>query len=202
MASLFCTLFGLVVFVAFTRLPLTKGTGIDSTILSLVSGLVHIDGSIIGIITSFILLIVICAVMTVIIIKGLTRVIEVAAQFSLDAMPVKIMAAECEYNSGEISEETFIARKDNILRRTDFFGAMEGANKFVTGSAKVMIIIIALELLGGIIIGTRFHGQTIQEATKTVIAFCLSEAIIFLLPLFLLSAAMCTIITRISFPEE
>jgi flagellar biosynthesis protein FlhA len=151
-----CVFFGLVIFVAFIWLVLTKGPEIDSKILLLVSGFGHIDG-IAGIIINS-LLIVLCAVITVDIAKGLPRVTEVAARFSLDAMPGKIMVMECEYNIGEINEKTFIARKDNIVQQTDFMGAIAAVGKFVAGIAKIMIIMIAFEIFGDIIIGTRFHG--------------------------------------------
>jgi flagellar biosynthesis component FlhA len=195
MLFLLCELFGLVIFVAFTRLILAEGTGADSEILLLVSGLIRMGG-IVGITVGFIGLEVICAVVIIAITKVSLFITEVSTRFSMDAIPVKIMVMEHAYNCGEISEETFIARKDSIVQQNDFLGSMDGAYKFVAGSAKVMIIIIVLEILGGIIIGTRFHGQTVWEATETFIAFGFSGGIIFLPPLLLLSIAMCTITNR------
>ncbi|MDR1287216.1 MAG: FHIPEP family type III secretion protein, partial [Treponema sp.] len=183
-----CAIFGLTVYVNFTRLILTKATGADNKIILFFSGLIGAGGSA-GIITGFASIITICVAVIFATKKGAMRVAEVAI-FALDIAPEAMTAMEYTYTCGEISEETFMARKDILYKRLIFLGAVDGAGKFIAGNVTVMLFIMAAGIFGGIIIGTEFHGQTIQEAVETSIAFGISGGIIFLLPQLLLSAAM------------
>jgi flagellar biosynthesis protein FlhA len=192
---LLCAIFGLAVYVNFTRLILTKGIGANNKIILFFSSLIDAGGTA-GIITGTVSIIIICITVAFATRKGVIRIAEVAA-LALDVMPEMMTAMEHAYTCGEISEEAFIARKDSIGQQANFLGAMDGAGKFITGDVKVMIVILAAGVFGGTIIGTKFHEQTIREVMETSIAFGISGGIIFLLPHLLLSVAMRVVSSRV-----
>ena len=138
---LIATVFGLALNVSSTRLILSRGSDFDGRIIrafgTFVVGSRGVEGYVIGII----IFIIIIAVQFVVITKGATRVAEVAARFALDALPGKQMAIEAEYNSGLVTEEEATRRKNQLQREADFYGAMDGASKFVAGNVKVGILI-------------------------------------------------------------
>src|SRR4051812_34469264 len=103
----------------------------------------------------------------IVITKGAGRVAEVAARFTLDAMPGKQMAIDADLNSGTINEETARQRRVEIAREADFYGAMDGASKFVRGDAIAGIMIVFVNIIGGIIIGTLQKGMEIGTAAQT-----------------------------------
>jgi flagellar biosynthesis protein FlhA len=184
-----CTIFGLTVYVNFTWLILTKLTVVDNKIILFFSGLISAGGTA-GIITGFAGIIAICVAVAFVTKKGAIHVTEGTVRFSRDVIPKTMTAVEHTYTSGEISEEVFIARKNNIVQRANFLDAMDGAAKFIAGSATFMIFIMVAGIFGTVIIGTMLHGKMIQEAVETSIAFGISGGIIFLLPQLLLSVAM------------
>jgi flagellar biosynthesis component FlhA len=186
-ALLICTIFGVMVHINFARLILTRGTEFDSTMTGLISGLVKAGGNTGIIVTFFIFIITVIFVITVII-KGSTRISE-TVRFALDLLPGKRMAIDCEYDSGKISEEDCYIRKSVLQADYYFLGSLDGADRFIAGSAKLAGGIMAAVVLGGIITGTMLQEQTIREATETYIPFVVSEGFFFLLPLVLLSIA-------------
>ena len=157
---LVATVFGLALNVSSTRLILAQGEEFDGRIViafgNFVVGTSGTEGLVIGIIIFMILI----AVQFIVITKGSTRVAEVAARFTLDALPGKQMAIEAEYNSGAITEEEAAKRKNELEREVDFYGAMDGASKFVQGNVKVGILITVINIIGGIIVGVTLHGET------------------------------------------
>jgi flagellar biosynthesis protein FlhA len=186
-ALLICTLFGVMVNISSGRPILIQGAGFDSLVIGFVAGLISTSGTA-GIIAAFIGFIAgVCFLM--LFIKGLNRVYEVAARFTLDAIPGKAMAVEALYNGGAISEEDSIVQKNSLQEEADFLGAMDGALKFVTGAPKVAICITTAIVLHGVIAGTNFEGQTIQEAVAISISLAIAHGLVFFLPLLLLSAA-------------
>jgi flagellar biosynthesis protein FlhA len=190
------TVFGLALNVSSTRLILTQGAAFDGRMIRAFSGFVVGSGGAEGLVVGFIIFIVIIAVQAVVITKGATRIAEVAARFALDAMPGKQMAIEAEYNSGAITEEESIARKNDLQREVDFYGAMDGSSKFVSGNVKVGILITAVNVLGGIIIGTVFHGEPISAAVGTYVAFSIGDGLLSQFPALLVSTATGIIVTR------
>jgi flagellar biosynthesis protein FlhA len=188
--------FGLEVYISSIRLILSKGAEVDSKMLLFVSGPVNTDG-IAGIIVGFVSLIFLFGLAMVLVVRNSTYLAETAARFALDTMPEAMIAMECTYTCGEISEEMFIARKDYMIRQNDFLGAIDGVGNFLVGSVKIAIHLIVVSILGGIIIGTMFHGQTVQEAVKTFIAFSISGGIIFLPPPLLLSITINIVSSRV-----
>jgi flagellar biosynthesis protein FlhA len=149
-----------------------------------------------GLVVGFVIFIIIIAVQAVVITKGATRIAEVAARFALDALPGKQMAIEAEYNSQAITEEEAIARKNDLQREVDFYGAMDGSSKLISGNVKVGILITVVNVIGGIIIGTLIHGEPIIVAVGTYISFSIGDGLLSQFPALLISTATGIIVTR------
>ncbi|MDR1144311.1 MAG: flagellar biosynthesis protein FlhA [Spirochaetaceae bacterium] len=190
------TVFGLSLNVSSTRLILTQGAAFNGKMIRAFSSFVVGSGGTEGLVVGFVIFIVIIAVQAVVITKGATRIAEVAARFTLDALPGKQMAIEAEYNSGAITEEESIVRKNDLQRTVDFYGAMDGSSKFISGNVKVGILITAVNILGGIIIGTVLHGETISTAVGTYISFSIGDGLLSQFPALLVSTATGIIVTR------
>jgi flagellar biosynthesis protein FlhA len=186
-ALLICTIFGVMVHINSARLILTRGTEFDSTMMGFISGLVKAGGNT-GIIVTFFIFIIVVTFFITVIIKSSTRIAE-TVRFALDSLPGKQMAIDCEYDSGKITEEDCNIRKTGLQADYYLLGSLDGADRFITGSAKLAGGIMAAVVLGGIITGTMLQGQTIREATETYIPFVVSEGFFFLLPLVFLSIA-------------
>nr|MBP7494967.1 FHIPEP family type III secretion protein [Spirochaetales bacterium] len=169
------TIFGLALNVSSTRLILALGHKFDGKLIrafaSFVVGTKGTEGLVIG----FIIFIIIIAVQFIVITKGATRIAEVAARFTLDALPGKQMAIEAEYNSGAISEEEATRKKNDLQREVDFYGAMDGASKFVSGNVKVGILITVVNMIGGMIVGMSLHGEDLSTAVNTYIALTIGD---------------------------
>ncbi|MEE8591396.1 MAG: FHIPEP family type III secretion protein, partial [Spirochaetia bacterium] len=148
---LIATVFGLALNVSSTRLILSQGSQFQGKLVrafgTFVVGAKGLEGYVIGLI----IFVIIIAVQFIVITKGSTRVAEVAARFTLDALPGKQMAIEAEYNSGLITEEEATRKKSELQREADFYGAMDGASKFVAGNVKVAILITLANVIGGMI---------------------------------------------------
>jgi flagellar biosynthesis protein FlhA len=190
------TVFGLALNVSSTRLILTQGERFNGRMIRAFSSFVVGSGGTEGLVVGFIIFIVIIAVQVVVITKGATRVSEVAARFTLDALPGKQMAIEAEYNSGAITEEESTARKKDLQQEADFYGAMDGASKFISGNVKVGIFITVINVLGGVIIGTVIHGEPITSAVGTYISFSVGDGLLSQFPALLISTAMGIVVTR------
>ncbi|MFW5776617.1 MAG: flagellar biosynthesis protein FlhA [Spirochaetota bacterium] len=193
---LVATVFGLALNVSSTRLILAQGVDFDGRIViafgNFVVGTSGTEGLVIGII----IFVVLIAVQFIVITKGATRVAEVAARFTLDALPGKQMAIEAEYNSGAITEEEAAKRKNELEREVDFYGAMDGASKFVQGNVKVGILITVINIVGGIIVGVTLHGETLAQAADTYIRFAVGDGLVTQFPALLIATATGIIVTR------
>ncbi|MDR2312916.1 MAG: flagellar biosynthesis protein FlhA [Spirochaetaceae bacterium] len=190
------TVFGLALNVSSTRLILTQGAAFDGRMIRAFSSFVVGSGGTEGLVVGFVIFIVIIAVQAVVITKGATRIAEVAARFTLDAMQGKQLAIEAEYNSGAITEEESIVRKNDLQREVDFYGAMDGSSKFISGNVKVGILITAVNILGGIIIGAVLHGEAVSAAVGTYISFSIGDGLLSQFPALLVSTATGIIVTR------
>ncbi len=190
------TVFGLALNVSSTRLILTQGAKFDGRMVKAFSTFVVGSGGTEGLVVGFIIFIVIIAVQALVITKGATRIAEVAARFALDALPGKQMAIEAEYNSGAISEEESFKRKNQLQQEVDFYGAMDGSSKFVSGNVKIGILITVVNILGGVIIGVVLHGEPISSAIGTYIAFSIGDGLLSQFPALLISTATGIIVTR------
>jgi flagellar biosynthesis protein FlhA len=149
-----------------------------------------------GYVIGLIIFIIIIAVQFIVITKGSTRVAEVAARFTLDALPGKQMAIEAEFNSGLITEEEATRKKNELQREADFYGAMDGASKFISGNVKVGILITLVNIIGGMIVGMTIHGESFQTALDTYVSLTIGDGLVTQLPALLISTATGIIVTR------
>lgn len=190
------TVFGLGLNVSSTRLILSLGMKFQGRMIrafaSFVTGGDGTDGLVIG----FVIFIILIAVQAFVITKGSTRVAEVAARFTLDAMPMKQTAIEAEYNSGSITEEEARARKMEVQKEADFYGAMDGASKFVSGNVKIGIFITIVNIVAGLIFGMVLRGEPFASALQTYAALTIGDGLLSQLPSLFVSVATGLIVTR------
>ncbi|MDR2158583.1 MAG: flagellar biosynthesis protein FlhA [Treponema sp.] len=194
------TIFGLVLNISSTKLILIKGARFDGRMIRALSSFVVGSGGSEGLVIGFIIFIIIIAVQVIVITKGATRVSEVAARFTLDGMQVKHMAVENEFNTGAISEEEMKNRKLELELESNFYGAMDGASKFISGNVKVGILITAVNIIGGIVVGAAIHGEPLAAALGNYIGFSIGDGLLSQLPALLVSTAMGIVVTRASSP--
>ncbi|WP_210507476.1 flagellar biosynthesis protein FlhA [Naasia sp. SYSU D00057] len=187
---LVATLFRLGLNVASTRLVL--GDGYAGQVIE-AFGHVAIGGSLIIGAVIFLILVVI---QFVVVTKGAERVAEVGARFTLDAMPGKQMAIDADLNSGLITEEDARRRRAEVSAEADFYGAMDGASKFVKGDAIAGIIIIIINLVGGIAIGMLQHGQSVEDAVSTYSLLTIGDGLVTQVPALLMAVSTGMIVTR------
>jgi flagellar biosynthesis protein FlhA len=193
---LIATVFGLALNVSSTRLILSQGSQFQGKLIrafgTFVVGASGTEGYVIGLI----IFVIIIAVQFIVITKGSTRVAEVAARFTLDALPGKQMAIEAEYNSGLITEEEATRKKAELQREADFYGAMDGASKFVAGNVKVGILITLINIIGGMIVGMTIHGESFAVALDTYVSLTIGDGLVTQLPALLISTSTGVIVTR------
>ncbi len=187
---LMLTLFRLSLNVASTRLILSEGFGGE---MIQAFGNFMVQGNIvIGIIIFLILVIINFVVIT----KGAGRIAEVSARFTLDAMPGKQMAIDADLNAGLLTDKEALRRRDEIAREADFYGAMDGASKFVRGDVVASILITIINLVGGLIVGTAQMGMSLGEAAETFTLLTVGDGLVSQIPSLLISTGAGIIITR------
>ncbi len=190
------TVFGLGLNVSSTRLILSQGMKFNGRMVRAFSTFVIGSSGTEGIVIGFVIFIIIIAVQAFVITKGATRVAEVAARFTLDAMPTKNMAIEAEYNSGAITEDEARSRKKDVQREADFYGAMDGASKFVSGNVKIGIFITVMNIIAGLIFGMIFRGEPFGKAIGTYASLTIGDGLLSQLPALFVSVATGLIVTR------
>ncbi len=193
---LFAAVFGLALNVSSTRLILAEGAGFQGQIVRAFGTFVVASPGAAGHVIGLIIFILIIAVQFVVITKGAARVAEVAARFTLEALPGRQMAIDSEYGSGLIGAEEAAAGKAELRRQSDFYGAMDGACKFVSGNVRVGILITAVNIAGGLIVGTMIHGEPWRVAVETYVALTIGDGLVTQLPALLISTATGVIVTR------
>jgi flagellar biosynthesis protein FlhA len=134
----------------------------------------------------------------VVITKGASRVSEVSARFTLDAMPGKQMAIDADLNAGILTPDQARDRRAEVAAEADFYGAMDGAGKFVKGDAMAGILILAINIIGGILIGMLQHGLSLSEAGEVYLVLTIGDGLVAQIPALLLSIATAIIVTRVS----
>ena len=182
------TLFRLGLNLASTRLVLTSGhEGGDAAghVIEAFGALMMGGSFIIGIIVFAIILVVNFVVIT----KGSTRIAEVSARFTLDSMPGKQMAIDADLSSGLITEDQAKTRRKELEQESTFFGAMDGASKFVRGDAVAGLIIVFINVLGGILIGTLQHGMPMGEAATAYVQLTIGDGLVTQVPAIIISIA-------------
>ncbi len=194
---LIVTLFRLSLNIATTRMILSHGNeGPDavSEIISSFGNFVVGGNYVIGIVVFSILVLINFMVIT----KGSTRVAEVAARFTLDAMPGKQMAIDADLNAGLIDEEEAKARRAEILQSANFYGAMDGSSKFVKGDAVAGIIITLINIIGGFLIGVFQFGLDVGTSAQTYTVLTIGDGLVSQIPALIISTATGIMITRSS----
>jgi flagellar biosynthesis protein FlhA len=193
---LITTLFRLSLNVATTRVILLHGAE-DGT--SAAGEVIHSFGEFVvggNYAVGIVLFVILVIINFVVITKGAGRVAEVAARFTLDAMPGKQMSIDADLNAGVINEEEARRRRTDIAREADFYGAMDGASKFVRGDAIAGIMIVIVNIVGGIVIGTLQKGMDIGNAAATFTLLTIGDGLVTQIPALIVSTAAGIIVTR------
>jgi len=147
-------------------------------------------------VVGFIIFVILVIIQFVVITKGAGRISEVAARFTLDAMPGKQMAIDADLNAGIISDTEARQRREEIAHEADFYGAMDGASKFVRGDAIAGILITLINIIGGFIIGAAINGMSLVEALRTYSLLSIGDGLVTQIPALLVSTASGVIVTR------
>src|SRR3984885_8685516 len=193
---LFITLFRLSLNIATTRLILLDGYA--GHIIEAFGNFVVRGNYVVGLVIFLILVLINFIVIT----KGAGRIAEVAARFTLDAMPGKQMAIDAELNAGMIKEPEARARRRAVEQEADFYGAMDGASKFVRGDAIAAILITLINVLGGFAIGIMQKGMTVQEALQRFTLLSIGDGLVSQIPALITSTAAGILVTRAAAKEE
>ena len=198
---LFATLFRLGLNVASTRIVLVHGHEGESAAGHVIEafGTFLIGGDyVVGIFVFAILMIINMIVVT----KGAGRVSEVSARFTLDALPGKQMAIDADLNAGLITPDEAKARRIEVSTEADFYGSMDGSSKFVKGDAVAAMLILAANIIGGLILGPVSHGMSIADAAHNYILLAIGDALVAQLPSLMLSIAAASIVTRVTSDKD
>lgn len=198
---LIITLFRLSLNIATTRMILSEGHNGPEAVSEIIAsfGQFVVGGNyVIGIIVFCILVLINFMVVT----KGSTRVSEVQARFTLDAMPGKQMAIDADLNAGLIDEQTARSRRQEIIGEANFYGAMDGSSKFIKGDAVAGIIITIINIIGGFLIGTFQHDLDMANAAQTYTILTIGDGLVSQIPGLITSTATAIIITRASKDED
>ncbi|MDC1357491.1 flagellar biosynthesis protein FlhA [Pseudomonadota bacterium] len=198
---LFATILRLGLNVASTRIVLSAGhTGPDAAgrVIEAFGEFVIAGNYVVGIFVFAILIIINLVVIT----KGAGRVSEVSARFTLDAMPGKQMAIDADLNAGLLTSEEAKQRRDDIAKEADFYGSMDGASKFVKGDAIAGILILLINIIGGLIIGIAQHNLPVSTAAENYIILSVGDGLVAQIPSLLLAIATAIIVTRVSTSQD
>ena len=198
---LIVTLFRLALNIATTRMILSEGHNGPEAVSDIIAsfGKFVVGGNyVIGVIVFCILVLINFMVVT----KGSTRVSEVQARFTLDAMPGKQMAIDADLNAGLIDEQTAKQRRQDIISEANFYGAMDGSSKFIKGDAVAGIIITIINIIGGFLIGSFEHDMAIKDAASTYTILTIGDGLVSQIPGLITSTATAIIITRASKDED
>ncbi len=194
---LIATVLRLALNVASTRVVLADGhNGSDAAgkVIEAFGKFIIASNYAVGIFVFIILVIINLVVIT----RGAGRVSEVSARFTLDAMPGKQMAIDADLNAGILDAEQATQKRDEIAKEADFYGAMDGASKFVKGDAIAGILILAINIIGGLIVGITQHDLPVSDAAETYILLSIGDGLVAQIPSLLLAIATAIIVTRVS----
>jgi len=194
------TLMRLTLNVASTRVVLLhghQGTDAAGKVIEAFGQVVIGGNYVVGMVVFVILMIINFAVVT----KGAERISEVSARFTLDALPGKQMAIDADLNAGLINQEKAVQRRKEVATEADFYGAMDGAAKFVRGDAIASILILIINIVGGVAIGTVMQDMSFGDAFKQYALLTIGDGLVAQIPALLLSAAAAIIVTRVSETE-
>jgi flagellar biosynthesis protein FlhA len=191
------TLLRLALNVASTRVVLLRGhegTAAAGHVIEAFGNVVIGGNFVVGLVVFVILMIINFVVVT----KGSERISEVSARFTLDALPGKQMAIDADLNAGLINQEQAQVRRKDVASEADFYGAMDGASKFVRGDAIASILILLINMIGGVAIGALMHDLSFGDAFRQYALLTIGDGLVAQIPALLLSAAAAILVTRIS----
>ena len=186
------TVYRLALNVSSTRLILLEGASFDGKIIRAFGNFVVGGNYVVG----FIVFIILVAVQFIVITKGATRTAEVAARFTLDAMPGKQMSIDSDLSNGLITEEEAKRRRKDLQKEADFYGAMDGASKFVQGDVKVGILITIVNVVAGFVIGMAIRGEGFDTAIRTYTLLSIGDGLVTQIPSLMVTTATGIIVTR------
>jgi flagellar biosynthesis protein FlhA len=198
---LFATMLRLALNVASTRVILVnghEGEHAAGAVIAAFGEFVIAGNYLVG----FIIFVILMLINFVVVTKGAGRVSEVNARFTLDAMPGKQMAIDADLNAGSITQEQAKTRRDEIAQEADFFGSMDGASKFVSGDAIAGLLILIINIVGGLAIGVAQHGLTFSDAGKLYTLLTIGDGLVSQIPSLFLSLATAIIVTRVTTSES
>ena len=193
---LYATLLRLALNVASTRVVLVhghEGTAAAGHVIEAFGTFLVGGDYVVGLFVFAVLMIINLVVIT----KGAGRVSEVAARFTLDALPGKQMAIDADLNAGQITADEARARRLEVTTEADFHGAMDGSSKFVKGDAVAGLLILAINIIGGLILGTVSHDLTLADAARTYLLLAVGDGLVAQVPALLLSIAAAMVVTRV-----
>ncbi len=198
---LFSTLLRLALNIASTRVVLMDGNNGPAAAGHVIEAFGHflVGGNFaIGIVVFAILIIINFMVIT----KGAGRIAEVGARFALDGMPGKQMAIDADLNAGLIGEAEARKRRKDVTQEADFYGSMDGASKFVRGDAIAGLLIMAINLIGGLLIGMTQHNMSFAQAGETYTLLTIGDGLVAQIPALIISTAAGVIVTRVSTEQD
>ena len=204
---LITTIYRLAVNISTTRMILTEGDQADSALVSAFGSFVVGGGNSMGsYVVGIIIFLILTLVLIIVITKGATRVSEVAARFALDSLPGKQLAIDSDQQAGYIDEREARKRRNLLQTEMNFYGAMDGASKFVQGDVRLGLVITAINILGGLILGVTIQGESFTEALEIYTRFTIGDGLVSQIPALLISAATGIIVSRStsedSLPED
>lgn len=194
---LLATLLRLALNVASTRVVLMNGhngTHAAGQVIESFGNVVIGGNYTVGLVVFIILVVINFVVVT----KGAGRVSEVSARFMLDSMPGKQMAIDADLNAGLINQEQAVKRRIEVAQEADFYGSMDGASKFVRGDAIAGILVLVINIVGGLVIGVLEHGMSLSDALHNYILLTIGDGLVAQVPSIVLSTAAAIIVTRVS----
>jgi len=198
---LFITLLRLALNVASTRVVLMRGHEGEDAAGRVIEAFGHflVGGNFaVGVIVFVILIIINFIVIT----KGAGRIAEVGARFTLDAMPGKQMAIDADLNAGLIGEDEARTRRSEVTQEAEFYGSMDGASKFVRGDAVAALLILTINVMGGLIIGVGQHGLPFGEAARLYILLAIGDGLVAQVPALIVSTAAGVVVSRVATDQD
>ena len=153
-------------------------------------------------IVGFIIFIILMIINFIVVTKGAGRTSEVIARFTLDALPGKQMAIDADLNAGIIDQEAALRRREEVAQESDFFGSMDGASKFVRGDAIAGLLILAINIIGGLVVGTTQHDLGFEDAAQIYTLLTIGDGLVAQIPSLLLSLSTAIIVTRVTTSES
>lgn len=200
---LITTIYRIAINISTTRLILTQGPSANSALINAFgSFVIGGAGGTFSIIVGIIIFLILTLVQIIVITRGATRVSEVAARFALDSMPGKQMAIDADLSAGYIDEKEARRRREALQQEMNFYGAMDGASKFVQGDVRLGLVITAINIIGGMIIGISIQNLNFSDALQIYTRFTIGDGLVSQIPALLISTATGVVVARSSGKES